>query len=198
MRRRIGLIRFLLEAAFVALVAAAVAFADLSWIWIAVVLGAWVLLVIVERSESRSRVVEAEAPEPEGHVVTEPEPEPDPEPERKVAPVLVAAPSPPEPPPAAEPTAPTRAWRRRARDRRDEPVVRLQLPQAPREWNIWELERLASATRGDDPAQDQERALLVMSLRQFADPSGELPVDFDSLVREAFEPELLAGLAPRA
>ena len=190
MRRRIGLVRFLLEASFVALVAAAVAFADLSWIWIVAVIGAWLLLLMVERSESRPREVEAEAPEPDDHVVPEPEPEP------KLEPVLVAVPSPPELPPAPEPTAPTRAWRRRPRERRDESVVRLRPPQTPREWNIWELERLASATKGEDPAQDEERALLVMSLRQFADASGELPVDFDSLVREAFEPELLDGLAP--
>jgi hypothetical protein len=70
----------------------------------------------------------------------------------------------------------------------------LQVPQAPREWNVWELERLASAAEGDDPAKDEERALLVLSLRQFADASGVLPVDFDHLVREAFEPELLDGL----
>ena len=91
---------------------------------------------------------------------------------------------------------PARTWRRRP-PQADEPVVRLRLPQQPREWNVWELERLVSAAEGGDPAKDEERALLVMSLRQFADASGDLPVDFDPLVREAFEPELLDGLAPR-
>jgi hypothetical protein len=101
---------------------------------------------------------------------------------------------PPDPEP--EPGPPARAWRRRAPER-DESVVRLQLPQAPREWNVWELERLASAAEGEDPAKDEERAILVLSLRHYADASGVLPVDFDALVREAFEPELLDGLASR-
>ena len=35
-------------------------------------------------------------------------------------------------------------------------------------------------------AAAQERALLLMSLRQFANASGDLPVDFDALIREAF------------
>ena len=114
------------------------------------------------------------------HTITVPSPPPDPEPS--------------EAEPQSERSA--RTWRRRAPER-DESVVRLQLPQAPREWNVWELERVASAAQGEDPAKDEERAMLVLSLRQFADASGVLSVDFDALVREAFEPELLDGLASR-
>ena len=45
---------------------------------------------------------------------------------------------------------------------------------------------------GDDIAAE-ERALLLLHLREFADASGDLPVEFDSLVRDAFGADL-AGL----
>jgi hypothetical protein len=54
-----------------------------------------------------------------------------------------------------------------------------------REWNIWDLERLARAQPGD-PARDQEWAALFMHLRQFANADGVLPTQFDGLVRESF------------
>jgi hypothetical protein len=85
----------------------------------------------------------------------------------------VAAPPPPEPEPEPEPT-----------------VVPLVLRDStPRTWNIWELERLAETLNGDDPAAE-ERTLLLLHLREFADASGDLPVEFDSLVRDAFGPGL--------
>jgi hypothetical protein len=56
----------------------------------------------------------------------------------------------------------------------------------PREWNVWDLERIANDQDGPNPARDEERALLLMSLRQFANASGDLPVDFDPLIREVF------------
>jgi hypothetical protein len=59
----------------------------------------------------------------------------------------------------------------------------------PRAWNLWDLERLAEEMDGDSRAE--ERALLLLHMREFADPSGDLPLEFDSLVREAFG----AGLA---
>jgi hypothetical protein len=216
-RRRLGLIRFLLEAGFLILVAAAVGLAGLDWIWIVVVMfGAWLLVAIVERSEMRPRpepelVVEEPAPEPEPEPGQEPEPaaerepEPRPEPEPEPAPepvpetepepVVVALPPPPRQlPPPGEPERPVRTWRRRVAAE-DDSVVRLQAPPQPRGWNVWELERIATAAEGDNPAKDEERALLVLSLRQFADASGDLPVDFDPLVREAFDSELLDALA---
>jgi hypothetical protein len=60
-------------------------------------------------------------------------------------------------------------------------------------WNLWELERLAETMNGDDIAAE-ERTLLLMHLREFADASGDLPVEFDPLVRDAFGPGL-AGIA---
>lgn len=56
--------------------------------------------------------------------------------------------------------------------------------EAPRAWNLWELERLAEELNGGSRAE--ERALLLLHLRDFADASGHLPVEFDPLVREAF------------
>ncbi len=66
---------------------------------------------------------------------------------------------------------------------RTEPVVTE--PPLEREWNIWDLERLAREQAGD-PARDQEWAALFMHLRQFANADGVLPTQFDSLVRESF------------
>ena len=92
-------------------------------------------------------------------------PEPEPEPEAK-----------PEPEP--EPAAPQ--------------VVSLPLSGAPREWNVWELERLARASTGEDVAKDEELSYLLVYLRGFATPDGTLSVDFDELVRESFGPLLVA------
>lgn len=64
--------------------------------------------------------------------------------------------------------------------------------EAPRAWNLWELERLAEELNGGSRAE--ERALLLLHLRDVADASGHLPVEFDPLVREAFG-EGLAELA---
>jgi len=114
----------------------------------------------------------------------EPEPEPEPEPEHEAEPrpepvVLAAVPLPPEPEPEPDP------------EPEPEPeVVPLALRDpTPRAWNIWDLEQLAS-TMGGEPEQVEERALLLLNLRQFANAAGELPADFDPLVREAFGADL--------
>jgi hypothetical protein len=136
--------------------------------------------VKIPRSLTRFRrgdpeaVVERE-PEPTAENVTSPEPEPEPAAE----PAIALVPPPPEPRPAPEPEP--------------EPlpaVVPLALRDpTPRSWNLWDLERLANR----EPASE-ERRLLLLHLRQFADPSGDLPVEFDPLVRDAFGAGL-AGLA---
>ena len=54
-------------------------------------------------------------------------------------------------------------------------------------WNVWALDRLAR----EHPDSEHLRFLIVW-LRQFADPGGELPADFDSLVRESFG-DLIVG-----
>jgi hypothetical protein len=59
-------------------------------------------------------------------------------------------------------------------------------PDAPREWNLWELERVARDNTTDDVAENEERAYLLIYLREFAGPDGNLPADFDGLVRDAF------------
>jgi hypothetical protein len=51
---------------------------------------------------------------------------------------------------------------------------------------VWELDRLVRASAGGDVARDEERAWLLVYLREFASPEGTLPSDFDGLVRESF------------
>jgi hypothetical protein len=92
--------------------------------------------------------------------VLQPVPDLEPEPE----------PEPPEPEPA--PAATT--------------VVQIGVSSTPRHWNLWDLERLSREASGDDAIRDEERTFLLMYLREFAGPDGELPVDFDGLVRESF------------
>jgi hypothetical protein len=59
----------------------------------------------------------------------------------------------------------------------------------PRVWNIWQLEELA-ATKDGEPEKVEERAALLLHLRRFANPAGELPTEFDPLVRDAFGADL--------
>jgi len=124
---------------------------------------------IAETAPEHVRVLRAE---PEPAPEAEPEPEPAPEPER--AP-LSAVPEPepePAPPPAPEPAA--------------SPVVPIGISAAPRQWNLWDLERLTREHAGRDPVEDEERQFLLMYLREFADSAGLLPIDFDGLVRDSF------------
>lgn len=113
----------------------------------------------------------AAEPEPEP-VVVQPEPEPEPEPAQ---PPLAAAPE-PEPEPESEVVSEPEA----------SSVVPIGVGAAPRRWNLWQLEELVKANAGVDPVVDEERNYLLLYLRDFADPSGELPLDFDGLVRESF------------
>jgi outer membrane biosynthesis protein TonB len=193
-RIRISLVRFLLEAGFIILVAAAAGLARLSTLWIGLVMfGAWLLVAFVERAGSRGhprrQAAEEPAPEPESEpepqpepepVAVEapaPEPEPEPQPEPEPEPVLVSVPSLPEPEPEPEPEPQTA-------------VVPLMLRDpTPRAWNLWQLEHLA-ATKDGDAARVEERALLLLHMRQFANAAGDLPAEFDPLVREAFGSDL--------
>jgi hypothetical protein len=90
---------------------------------------------------------------------------------------LVAVPEPayvPEPAPvAAAPPEP-------------QTVVPIGVSAMPRQWNLWELERLTREGAGKDVVQDEERQFLLMYLREFADSDGQLPLDFDGLVRDSF------------
>lgn len=66
------------------------------------------------------------------------------------------------------------------------PAPAAPFPCEPREWNLWELERIAREHAGTDPARDDERTSLLLSLRDHAQPDGNLPLEFDPLVRDAF------------
>jgi hypothetical protein len=52
----------------------------------------------------------------------------------------------------------------------------------PREWNLWELQR---AVR-DAGERHEEWSAHLIHLREFANADGELPLEFDGLVRESF------------
>jgi outer membrane biosynthesis protein TonB len=193
--------RFLIEAGFIIAVAVIAGIERLSTWWIiAVVASAWLIVAAVEIVVWARQVVArqplAQAPEPrpvqnESRAPTLPPPVPEPRREPVAVstpappPPLVALPPPPaqpEPEPVAEPVAET------AR------VVPFPANDSPREWNLWELERAARDHASDDVARNEERAYLLMYLREFAGPDGMLPADFDGLVRDAFA-DLLHAVA---
>lgn len=132
----------------------------------------------LERFRRHSSEGEQIEPEAKPAPAAEQAPEARAETEAEREPALELAPPPPEPDPDPEP------------EPEPEPpaVVPLVLRDpTPRTWNLWELERLADRLHGDDA---EERMLLLVHLRQFADASGDLPVEFDPLVRDAFGADL--------
>ena len=205
-------IRYAGEAAFLLLVALGLGLAGFEPLAIVVVMFvATVLVALFERAAREATrsavaaevkridvapatVVETPAPaaEPEPDSAAEPEPEPSVD-ERSARAILASA------PPPLPPETPKAKWKARRR------VVRRPQPQGaapppaepeplvtspPREWNLWEVER---AVRD---AQDEERreewSALLIHLREFANPDGDLPAEFDGLVRESFG-AVLAG-----
>jgi hypothetical protein len=178
--------RFLIEAGFIIAVAVIAGIQRLGTVWIiAVMAAAWLLVAAVEITISRRRA-RAEAKPVTMRPPVRPEPpaaprarEPEPEPER---PRIVARPPPPPPQPPALPPAPPPP----PLEPEPEKVVPLPAAASPREWNLWELERVAREHASGDVARDEERAYLLMYLREFAGPDGVLPSDFDGLVRDAF------------
>ena len=190
--------RFLIEAGFIIAVAVVAGIERLGTWWIIlVVAAAWILVAIVEIVVWARQVARRQAavspgaePIPAPHpsvpsVVVRPEPEAPPErrPEPKAVwePArITAVPSPP-PEPEPEPVAPPEPVPETARV-----IAFIPGNDAPREWNLWELERAARDHVGEDVAKAEERAYLLMYLREFAGPDGVLPADFDGLVRDAF------------
>jgi len=76
-----------------------------------------------------------------------------------------------------------------------EPVAYLPLDAGePREWNVWELERLAKQGEARGSRQDDELTFLLLELRQFANADGRLSVSFDPIVRESFGELLFAAV----
>jgi hypothetical protein len=86
----------------------------------------------------------------------------------------------PQPPPR-----PRRALARAVqRSAKPQPQAEPAVPPA-REWNLWELERLAREQAGNE-ARDEEWTALFTHHRVFASADGVLPKEFDHLVRESF------------
>lgn len=201
-------LRFALEATFLVAVAVVAVVANFHWAAIILVMAlAWVLVSAVEWGISRrsagtrpepalgdsERVPEIEIPQhvrvivADAPVPAKPAPPPAPvvvvevkEPVPVLvpvpAPVLVSVPTPPPPPPRApEPPPPPPSV-----------VPLVSRDSRPREWNLWELERLTRSVGGKDPLLDEERNYLLMYLREFANADGALPADFDGLVRDSF------------
>jgi hypothetical protein len=66
----------------------------------------------------------------------------------------------------------------------------------PREWNLWEIQR-AVRDAPDDERREEWSALLIY-LREFANADGNLPLEFDGLVRESFAAVLAGQREPAA
>jgi hypothetical protein len=179
--------RFLIQAGFIIAVAVVAGIERVgTWSIIGLVAGAWIVVALVELAlwarKAKVRGLSPERSEPR----SSPEPEPPPlvvrEPVRTPQPPLIAA---APPPPAAE--RPVRAEPEPEPEPEPERTVAyLPMSETPREWNLWELERATRDHATDDVARNEERAYLLMYLREFAGPDGTLPADFDGLVRDAF------------
>jgi len=168
--------RFLAWALVLVAVAVACGLAGLDW-WLIVLieLAAWALVSVADRFVDRrpGRRPAVVATPVGAALLPDPIPEPEPEP--------VAA---PKPEPVAD--APARDEGRRRLIRPPRTSAARPAPQ-PVAWNVWSLERVAR-----DHPEAEELVYVVASLRQFADAAGQLPADFDPLVRESFG-DLLVG-----
>jgi hypothetical protein len=132
-----------------------------------------------------STVQSEPTPEPVSVSVPEPEPEPAPVPSAPVVPEPVPVPvlAAVAPPPERKGGLISRPFRSAAA--RVEPTVSRRgrtFGGQPVQWNIWNLERLAREQAGDN----DELGFIVTYLRDYANPDGLLPTNFDSLVRESF------------
>lgn len=215
-------VRFAIEAAFLALVALGAGLARLDPLAIVGLMAvALIVVALVERAYAReaARAVgragdaepAAEVPRQvavvdeqpaAGPVADAPEAEPAPElavSERSARAILATSP-PPVSGPAVQPEP--------ERKPEPEPAVELAGSEAetapepssggpPREWSLWDLDRIVREHAGD--RRQEEWAALILSLREFARADGMLPVEFDDLVRESFGGLLeTAGAAPEA
>lgn len=188
-------LRFAFPAALLVAVGVVLSAADVELLPFVVAMAVvWVLAATAQRMLSRARVApssfgngavegkddplplhQSGAPVSDSHWA-EPEPPPDeerqPEPQRMLEAV-------PEPEPEPEP------------DEEQEPEdLVLQLPQAahrrPEGWNLWDLELRANERAGEDQLRDEEWHALFVSLREYAQPDGTLPSEFDALVQDSF------------
>ena len=195
--------RFLIEAGFIIAVAVFAGVQRYSATTIILlVFAAWLLVAAVEVSIALVRrrrgagadeayvVIGAEpepAPPPDLEPGPTPEPEPEPEPDSPPVPEPSPEESTPTPPHVAIVPLPAAAPEPEPEPELEPEVVSIVSRVAvPREWNIWELERIARDQGGDDVGRDEARAYLLMYLREFANADGNLPSDFDAVVRESF------------
>lgn len=212
------------EAAFLTLVALGLWLAEFDPIVIGVVMFvALVLVALLERASRKESARETDAeraaaeplahaervevePTPADVAVDEPESKREPEPEPTVsersARAILASGPPPLPPEPPKPSKP----KRRLVERRNEPEAASQPPPQPepepaaqgpaREWNLWELQR-AVRDAPDDERHEEWTALLI-HLREFANADGDLPIEFDALVRESFADVVVPEREPAA
>ena len=89
----------------------------------------------------------------------------------------------PELEPEPEPRTPQRA---RAGARQPPTVVPIGVGAGPRQWNLWDLERLTRERSGGDAAQTRSARSCSCTCASSRDPTASLPVDFDGLVRDSF------------
>jgi hypothetical protein len=183
-------LRFAFQAAFLVLVGVALAAADVGLLPFVVVMAVvWVLVAAAERTLSRPRVAtfplggrasnreEALLPvhQPRAREATL-EQLPDTQPQRRLEAVPRTEPE-PEPEPREE-------------ERGEADKLVLELPQAahrrPEGWNLWDLELRASERAGENQLRDEEWHALFVSLREYAQPDGTLPSEFDALVQDSF------------
>jgi hypothetical protein len=198
-------VRIAAEVGFLLLVALGLALAQFAPVVIAVVMVAAVVLVALLEVTARATTAGREAPvpiaeEPEAvehfEVPTpEPEPQPTPEPtvsERSARAILASAPPPlpPERPKQRKKLARRLVQRAQATPPPPPPEPVPVPARAPRAWNLWELQRAVRAAADD--ARHEEWAALLIHLREFANADGNLPLEFDALVRESFGPILEA------
>jgi hypothetical protein len=103
------------------------------------------------------------------------------------APPPAVAPPPPTPPPMVVPPGPPVAAPTPPDAASTPPAAPPAVPSTgDGGWNLWVLERAAREQAGRDPVRDEERSFLLMYLREFADAEGNLPDEFDGLVRDSF------------
>lgn len=143
--------------------------------------------------EGRARVMPREAPpakafdeaeSAEPTVQERPEPVPSEDaPSPAAPPAAERPPLFPVPPPPAPEAAPEAAPEPAPRE--ESPVVNFAArTRGPRMWNLWELERLAREEFKGEALEESQ--FLFIHLRQFARADGQLPLEFDELVRDSF------------
>jgi len=211
-------IRFVGEATLLVLVAVGLALARFDPLVIATVMFlALALVALLEHASAKEAARgtrsgdEAEASTPPPHVDRDmeaaapagaeraPEPEPEPTVSERSARAILATTQPPLPPErtkalpegADRPAAPSPERDSEPEpepDPQPEPEPLLAFAEPPTEWNLWELQRAVRDAADDD--RHEEWTALLMHLREFANAEGDLPREFDGLVRESFAPLL--------